>query len=578
MAALPTHTSSPAAQDLSAGEHAPSDLSHCSKATASRAISLNVLSAASPARIAPSRNSPRRFAVLILVQLAIVGHIIWWLMARDSGALVLSPVEPSESMKTLELGQLNAGFIFFCVAILATLLLGRFFCGWACHIVLLQDACLWVMKKCGVTPKPFRARLLPWIPFGLALYMFVWPTARRIIVHPLAERFSPSLAEWVGRPPAWNGWTNHLMVQDFWATFPSPLVAVPFLAICGFATVYFLGAKGFCTYGCPYGGFFGVADRFALGRIRVTDACEGCGHCTAVCTSNVRVHQEVRDFGMIVDPGCMKCMDCVSVCPNDALFFSIAAPVRHNRGTAAIKKPTRAAFDTSWRGELVLLTVFLAGFFAWRGVYDAVPLLMAVGISCCLMFLLWKSAQCLASDSVRFHKFTLRRANRNTVSGWLFLLACSLALALTAQASVVRYHRWRGETWARQITTPNAALFRPGVRVSAPDLNAAGYALAHLQRADSLRSGGLGLVQTPAVTAAIARSHLVRGEYADAETALRRYVEARGPSDDLCVDITRLLLLQGRREDALRYTQTTLALHPEFTNLAALQQALTSGN
>ena len=29
----------------------------------------------------------------------------------------------------------------------------------------------------------------------------------------------------------------------------------------------------------------------------MTDACEHCGHCTVVCTSNVRVHEEVRDFG-----------------------------------------------------------------------------------------------------------------------------------------------------------------------------------------------------------------------------------------------------------------------------------------
>ena len=35
---------------------------------------------------------------------------------------------------------------------------------------------------------------------------------------------------------------------------------IPFLFIVGFMTVYFLGSKGFCTYGCPYGGVFGIAD------------------------------------------------------------------------------------------------------------------------------------------------------------------------------------------------------------------------------------------------------------------------------------------------------------------------------
>src|SRR4030095_9260277 len=108
---------------------------------------------------------------------------------------------------------------------------------------------------------------------------------------------------------------------NFWETFPSVAVAIPFLFICGFMTVYFLGQKGFCTYACPYGGFFGLADKFSPGKIRVTDACNQCGHCTATCTSNVVVHAEVKQYGMVVDPGCMKCMDCVSVCPNDALYF-----------------------------------------------------------------------------------------------------------------------------------------------------------------------------------------------------------------------------------------------------------------
>ena len=80
-------------------------------------------------------------------------------------------------------------------------------------------------------------------------------------------------------------------------------VAVPFLFVCGFMTVYFLGSKGFCTYACPYGGFFALADKVAPGKIRVTDACNQCGHCTAVCTSNVRVHAEVKAYGMVVDPG-----------------------------------------------------------------------------------------------------------------------------------------------------------------------------------------------------------------------------------------------------------------------------------
>src|SRR5207244_13139649 len=122
------------------------------------------------------------------------------------------------------------------------------------------------------------------------------------------------------------GVPNHFMNAAFLATFPGPLFALLTFVACGFAAVYFLGAKGFCTYGCPYGAMFGGLDRFSPGRIVVSDACEQCGHCTATCTSNVLVHDEVRRFGMVVDPGCMKCLDCVSVCPKGALSFSFARP------------------------------------------------------------------------------------------------------------------------------------------------------------------------------------------------------------------------------------------------------------
>src|SRR5439155_1233311 len=135
-----------------------------------------------------------------------------------------------------------------------------------------------------------------------------------------------SWAAYVGDAPRPPGWHAEFMTSELWKTFAPWYVAVPFFLVCGFAIVYLLGSKAYCTYGCPYGGFFGPADLVAPGKIVVNDDCNHCGHCTAVCTSNVRVHEEVRDFGKVVDPGCMKCMDCISVCPNDALYFGFAKP------------------------------------------------------------------------------------------------------------------------------------------------------------------------------------------------------------------------------------------------------------
>src|SRR5438093_6230818 len=176
-----------------------------------------------PVGIRKSKTSRWRAAALILLNLLMVAHVIQW---RIMGRTV-SPIEPSETMHTLQRGAVNAGFIFFSLAILATLIFGRFVCGWGCHILALQDFCAWMLKKIGLTPKPFRSRLLVYVPLGAALYMFVWPTAARF--------FSSS-----GPGPLIPKFTNHLVTNNFWQTFPSVPVAIPFLIICGFVTVYFL--------------------------------------------------------------------------------------------------------------------------------------------------------------------------------------------------------------------------------------------------------------------------------------------------------------------------------------------------
>src|SRR4029079_10714696 len=104
-------------------------------------------------------------------------------------------------------------------------------------------------------------------------------------------------------------------------------------------------------YGCPYGAMFGPIDTLSIGRIVVSDACEQCGHCTATCTSNVRVHEEVKLYGMVVDSGCMKCMDCVSVCPKGALSFAIAKPSLFKRAPSV---PRTKRYDLPLAEELLL--------------------------------------------------------------------------------------------------------------------------------------------------------------------------------------------------------------------------------
>ncbi len=375
-----------------------------------------------PTTIRRSRAGRWRAAVLILVYLAVAAHFAHWRIAGRT----MTPVEPSEAMALARDGVVNAGLVFFAAAALATAVFGRWFCGWGCHIVALQDLCLTLLKKAGIRPQPLRSRLLVWVPAAAFVYMFLWPAAWRL---------------WHGDPIRHVGteWTT----SQFWATFPGWMVGGLTFLVCGFATVYFLGAKGFCTYACPYGALFAAADRISPLRVRVTDACEGCGHCTAVCTSNVRVHQEVRDYGMVVDPGCMKCGDCVSVCPNDALYFGLGPVALFAKPRVPDPEPRR--FPLALWEEATLAVAFAAAFLTFRGLYGLVPFLLALGLAGVLAYLVLTAARLARLPNVTLRRMALKRGGRLRPAGYGFLAALAAVALLWGHSAFVQAHAALGE-------------------------------------------------------------------------------------------------------------------------------------
>jgi tetratricopeptide (TPR) repeat protein/Fe-S-cluster-containing hydrogenase component 2 len=516
-------------------------------------------------KIKRSKASWRRAAVLIGVHVIILIHVLQWLYSgmTDGVRSTVSPVEPSESMYTLEQGLVNAGFVFFVLAVASTLVFGRFFCGWGCHVVALQDLCSWVMEKIGVRPRPFRSRLLMLAPLGLALYMFVWPTARREIFVPAAAAVGVEWPVWLGEATPFPGFQAGFIVEDFWATFPPWYVAIPFLLVCGFVVVYFLGSKGFCTYGCPYGGFFAPADLVAPGKIVVNERCNGCGHCTAICTSNVRVHEEVRDFGKVVDPGCMKCLDCVSVCPNEALSWGWSTPTVASRpltpGAAArvaAKKKNPKRYDLSRREEVVFALVFLGLLVAFRGMFGLVPLLMAVGLAGIGTFLSFKLWRAVTTLNVRIHGLLIRVKGRWTWGGRAFAVVTVGMLVLAGWSGAVRYHLWQAGLLDAGVRADPARVFAAGYT---PDPAAAARvdrAIALFTRGSSPAEGGFGWRRDAGTNLRLSWLHAVAGRYAHSEAALRRAMDQSQPAPGLLQDMGRLMFLQGKTPaqaaDALR--------------------------
>lgn len=425
-----------------------------------------------------SRAGRWRAIALIAVHLAIALHIGHYMSKGET----LSPLEPSESMAFTQQGLVNAGLIFFALTIASTLILGRWFCGWACHVVALQDLCRHVMHKLGIRPRLVdlgALRLVPWMAF---VYMFLAPL---VLTWMEGGRFGIS--------------GTHFTTSEFWRTFPSLEVSLLTFGVCGFGIVYLLGGKAFCTYGCPYGGIYGVADQLAPLRIRVTDACSQCGHCTVACTSNVQVSREVHEFGMVVDPGCMKCLDCVQVCPKEALYVGwgkpalLAQPKSKAKGSrlaiatelgqllflfagymvltlhdgrfgALLNEPqwqlstilaagswavgrvfrsrAPAKSDYSAGEQLCLALAFLGALLAFRGLHGWFPLLLSLAVAAIVAWISVQAWRLVSRGEFQWRNWRLKRDGAFTSAGLVFgavalLTAGAWALAAREQRSLV---------------------------------------------------------------------------------------------------------------------------------------------
>lgn len=510
-------------------------------------INLPQLGEKSGGKIARSRNSKIRFTVLIIVQLLIIAHIVQWMITGTT----IAPIEPSESMETVKYGVITAGFIFFVVALASTAILGRWFCGWGCHVVLLQDASAKLLQRVGIRPRPFRSRVMMFMPLALALYMFIWPLLDRFVVGPM-----------LGRGGSWPGFSTHLTTSDFWGTFPGWIVGVPFLLICGFFTVYFLGMKGYCTYGCPYGGFFAPLDQLAIGRIKVNDNCEQCGHCTAVCTSNVRVHEEVRDFGMVIDQGCMKCMDCVSVCPMDALSFGIAKP--------AIKKVVpegrkERKWDLNWTEEIVFGVIAIFTFLSVYQLYGMVPLLFASGLTALIVFFLFTAWSCLKKKDVKIHNWRLRRSGRMTKKGLAFLVASAVLAVATIHSGAVRTLMAYADYHDMKVTTNVSMVFSTDPII--PDMSImehARKARKAYQAASWIGDGGIALLPMlqPEIDNRIVWLLAVENRREEAKDFIRKSISKYGMSPEKISGLARILRAQSKSTEAREIYMQGITAYP----------------
>jgi len=476
---------------------------------------------------------------LVTVYLLMAIHVAHWKLSGRT----LAPLELNEVMYTLEAGIVTAGFIFMSLAVLSVLIFGRFFCSWGCHILALQDFCQWLLGKLHIRPKPVRSRTLLLVPVGAMLYMFVWPQIARLIAN---------------RPaPTWQilgdgqGWAS-FVTNDFWRNLPGPGMALITFAICGFLIVYILGSRSFCTYACPYGAIFAIADRFAPGKIKAVGdrtKCEECGLCTAVCESHIRVHTELTVFGKVVSPACLKDLDCVSVCPNGSIAYGFTTPsiVKSWRKFGRFGVP----YDFMLLEDVLMAAVFIASLLIFRGLYDVIPFLLTLALGgilaygCVLLLRLFSTGR---ARNVRLNLAQLKRDGRITRAGGTFIAIMLLALAFTVHSGMVRYHEVAAKRGLASLTHDMHA--QKSITGSEEGGALLSRTIDHLQFCENW-----GLLRSPRHSERLATAYLWNDQPLQAEPSIRRLLTADPVRHDWRISLAAILLIRNQPQEAIAHLQ-----------------------
>ncbi len=466
-----------------------------------------------------------RAASLLAVYVLMVVHIVHW---RLSGR-TLAPVELNEVMYTLEAGIVTAGFVFMTLAMCSVSIFGRFFCSWGCHILAIEDGSAWLLRQAGIRPKPIRSRLLLFVPSGALFYMFVWPQIARLI----DGRAAPPWRIMSPEEP-WGSFVT----DDFWRNLPGPWIAMSTFLVCGVAVVYLLGSRSFCTYVCPYGAAFAIADRFAPGKIlRVGSACDGCGACTAVCKSNILVHQEIRVFGKVVSPACLKDLDCVAACPDRGLKWGFTRPALFQSWSQRENRARR--FDVSIGEDLLMAGVFIAGVLSLRGLYDVIPFLLSLGISLLLAWMSVAAWRLSRRSRVDLSHVSLKKFGCLTLMGRAFVALVFALGLLVCHSAFIRWHEVQGQTGLDRLREAIARGDRQSISNLVPQV------IGHLEVCDRW-----GFVRSPQLEQRLASAHEWSETPLAAEPYLRRLMERQPAEPEAYLRLSGILTSAQRLDAA----------------------------
>jgi len=250
-----------------------------------------------------------RIAAFLVLHLLIGLHLLLWYVYDWQ---VIGAIDMQELFRNfIEKNVLTAGAVFFLALIGLTLIWGRLFCGWMCHIGQVYDLLAAFYARIGVKMRAFPLRLGPLMAFFVLVWYFLWEA----VVHRSTTAEPPAVVD-MGLTEPWEllpGWINGSIT----------------LGLVLFILPLFLGRRAFCRNLCPWGVVLGAVNRFSPLKVRRTGDCTMCGQCSSACPMDIDVSRVINVNFHVGELSCTNCLQCVASCPVDALSFSL--PKKENR-------------------------------------------------------------------------------------------------------------------------------------------------------------------------------------------------------------------------------------------------------
>ena len=245
---------------------------------------------------------------------------------------------------------------FSLIIIIATILMGRFFCGWLCPLGTLLDMFHKILPF-----KPLLDKKIWWLK-KVKYLLLVFLLSATILGINLAGWFDPIIITFkffaLALYPALNTLIKNVIIDQWgWTALERPLEnillldrneilfqdAAPFIVI--FLVIMgltFLQRRSWCRNLCPLGALLGLFSFKRLLRLKIGSDCTECGKCVQTCKM-ATINEQIT----LYDKECIQCYACLPVCPVNTIscnFKKSPLPAPAPELPAPVRLPERRSF------------------------------------------------------------------------------------------------------------------------------------------------------------------------------------------------------------------------------------------